>query len=136
MLKTSELIPQDLQEALQRQHYALFGHSAVKLCHYTKASIKNEKVCYKQKFYGIESHRCLQMTPATVFCNQQCIFCWRPLAGVKTDFSRYDKPEKFPPGNARIKVFPLSWFYGGADPLSEQMKSNRVLDKFCRAAQP
>ena len=75
-------MPQELLEALRRQHYAVFGHSAVKLCHYTKASIKQEKVCYKEQFYGIRCHRCLQMSPAVVFCNQQCIYCWRPLARV------------------------------------------------------
>jgi len=33
-------------------------------------------MCYKAQFYGIESHRCVQMTP-TLRCNQQCLFCWR-----------------------------------------------------------
>lgn len=82
-LKSKEFyMSKELLEALRRQHYAVFGHSAVKLCHYTKASIKQEKVCYKEKFYGIKCHRCLQMSPAVVFCNQQCIYCWRPIARV------------------------------------------------------
>jgi len=33
--------------------------------------------CYKQDFYGIESHRCLQMTPAMNECDHMCQFCWR-----------------------------------------------------------
>lgn len=33
-------------------------------------------MCYKHQFYGIESHRCVQMTP-TLRCNQRCLFCWR-----------------------------------------------------------
>jgi len=32
--------------------------------------------CYK-RWYGIESHRCLQLTPALQFCNLRCVFCWR-----------------------------------------------------------
>ena len=32
-------------------------------------------MCYKAQFYGIESHRCVQMTDLR--CNQQCLFCWR-----------------------------------------------------------
>ena len=55
---------------------------------------------------------------------------------VAHTYSRYDDPERFPGGHSRIKVLPLSWFYGGADPLAEEIKSNSVLDKFCRAAQP
>ena len=33
-------------------------------------------MCYKHQFYGIASHRCVQMTP-TLRCNQRCRFCWR-----------------------------------------------------------
>lgn len=33
-------------------------------------------MCYKHQFYGIESHRCVQLTP-TLRCNQRCLFCWR-----------------------------------------------------------
>jgi tRNA wybutosine-synthesizing protein 1 len=33
-------------------------------------------MCYKHQFYGISSHRCVQLTP-TLRCNQRCLFCWR-----------------------------------------------------------
>jgi tRNA wybutosine-synthesizing protein 1 len=33
-------------------------------------------MCYKHQFYGIASHRCVQLTP-TLRCNQRCLFCWR-----------------------------------------------------------
>ncbi|AEA47071.1 4-demethylwyosine synthase TYW1 [Archaeoglobus veneficus] len=70
-------IPQKLLKDLKG--YQIVGrHSAVKLCLWLKKSLRNMGVCYKQKFYGISSHRCLQMTPA-LFCNQNCIYCWRPL---------------------------------------------------------
>jgi tRNA wybutosine-synthesizing protein 1 len=38
-------------------------------------------MCYKHQFYGIESHRCVQMTP-TLRCNQRCLFCWRSFEHV------------------------------------------------------
>ena len=49
--------------------------------------------CYKEEFYGIQSHRCLQMTPAANVCNYRCLFCWR-FHGM-TDFgkSKYPEPE-------------------------------------------
>lgn len=66
------------QEVLERQGYRIVGeHSGVKLCHWTKASLTKGVGCYKQTFYGIESHRCLQMTPTVDACNLGCMFCWR-----------------------------------------------------------
>jgi len=64
---------------LKAQHYRFFGkreHSAAKLCLWTKKSIRNRGFCYKQAFYGVESHRCLQMSP-NVYCQLRCVFCWR-----------------------------------------------------------
>ncbi len=66
------------KEVLERQGYRIVGeHSGVKLCHWTKASLTKGAGCYKQTFYGIESHRCLQMTPTVDACNLGCMFCWR-----------------------------------------------------------
>lgn len=59
-----------------------------------KKSILNEGFCYKEKFYGIESHRCLQMSPAVPFCHQKCSFCWRDLSLTKTKWvGDYDDPK-------------------------------------------
>lgn len=70
-------LPEKLVETLTKQHYKVGSHSGVKLCHWTKESLTSGRTCYKQKFYGIESHRCLQMTPAVAWCQQKCVFCWR-----------------------------------------------------------
>ncbi|HKZ99458.1 MAG TPA: 4-demethylwyosine synthase TYW1 [Thermoplasmata archaeon] len=66
------------KEVLERQGYRIVGeHSGVKLCHWTKSALTRDVGCYKQTFYGIESHRCLQMTPTVDACNLACQFCWR-----------------------------------------------------------
>ena len=68
----------DYREILNKQQYRLYkDHAAVKLCHWMKESLIHGRTCYKQDFYGIESHRCLQMTPAINECSQLCQFCWR-----------------------------------------------------------
>jgi tRNA wybutosine-synthesizing protein 1 len=41
-----------------------------------KRALQGGDMCYKHQFYGISSHRCVQMTP-TLRCNQRCLFCWR-----------------------------------------------------------
>lgn len=66
------------KELLIKQQYRLHNdHAAVKLCHWMKESMLRERHCYKQDFYGISSHRCLQMTPAINECSHMCTFCWR-----------------------------------------------------------
>lgn len=66
-------------DALRRQGYQFFregSSAALKPCLWCKKALKGQEKCYKTQFYGIESHRCVQMTP-TLRCNQRCLFCWR-----------------------------------------------------------
>src|SRR5208282_410562 len=52
---------QDLSGELVGQGYQLTGkHSAVKLCYWSRESLTRGRDCYKGRFYGIESHRCLR----------------------------------------------------------------------------
>ncbi|MBS7652008.1 4-demethylwyosine synthase TYW1 [Candidatus Bathyarchaeota archaeon] len=77
-------IPEELRRVYRRQGYQLVGaHSAVKTCHWTRRSLNTggEEHCYKQRFYGIPCHRCLQMTPSLGRCLQSCVFCWRAQPG-------------------------------------------------------
>ncbi|MBM3308782.1 MAG: 4-demethylwyosine synthase TYW1 [Candidatus Altiarchaeales archaeon] len=84
----------NLKTLLEKQHYKLAGsHSAVKLCHWAKKSIMDEGFCYKQQFYGIQSHRCLQMTPSVAWCTHKCIFCWRMTEyTLGTELKEFDEP--------------------------------------------
>ncbi len=63
---------------LQKAKYGVYNHSAVELCHWTKKSFANEGNCYKHKFYGISTHRCMEMTPTAMNCENRCVYCWRP----------------------------------------------------------
>ena len=67
--------------------YHSIGDTAVQACGWTKNALRGEGTCYKHRFYGIQSHRCLQMTPV-VRCNERCVFCWRDHAG-----HAYELPE-------------------------------------------
>jgi len=73
------MITVDVKLMLKKQQYEVVGnHTRVKTCHWTKSDLRGEGGCYKNKFYGINSHQCLQMTP-TFTCNNACVFCWRDL---------------------------------------------------------
>lgn len=88
------MIPETLRKDMTRQHYKIVGnHSAVKLCTWLKKSIRDEGFCYKQKFYGIQSHRCLQMTPWIGCCNK-CLYCWRTIEKNPLKFGETDEPEE------------------------------------------
>jgi len=87
---------QDLSDTLADQGYQLTGrHSAVKLCYWTRESLTQGRDCYKGRFYGIESHRCLQMSPAIDSCNLHCRFCWRNQGWENDEMMpEYDDPEE------------------------------------------
>jgi len=70
----------ELKKLLEKQQYGFIGrHSAIKICTWTKKSLLDEDVCYKEQFYGIKAHRCCQMSPSVGFCSNRCLFCWRPI---------------------------------------------------------
>jgi tRNA wybutosine-synthesizing protein 1 len=85
----------DIQD-LQKKGYRFAGtkrHAAAKVCHWTRKSLVDEGVCYKERFYGIKSHRCLQMSPSIPFCQQKCLFCWRDVSITKTRWDEhFDEP--------------------------------------------
>ena len=71
-------MPTELREKLEKQGYHLLGkRGAFKACQWQKKALLHGDACYKQRFYGIESHRCVQMAPVVDKCTQSCDFCWR-----------------------------------------------------------
>jgi len=78
---------------LKKHGYHLIGkHSAVKTCLWLNKSLRNEGECYKSRFYGIASHRCIQMTP-TLVCNHRCLHCWRAVEIPVAIPESWDSPE-------------------------------------------
>ncbi len=108
------------REVLERQGYRIVGeHSGVKLCHWTKASLTKGVGCYKQTFYGIESHRCLQMTPTVDACNLGCLFCWRTQEWGSDSLLEVDDPAFIVEESLRAQRELLSG-YGGNPKVSRQ----------------
>jgi len=82
------MLTEKKREELYKQGYRIIGnHSAVKICGWTKNSLRNRGVCYKNTFYGIKSWRCVQMTPALQHCNFRCWHCWRDIATASREWS-------------------------------------------------
>ena len=72
-------IDPSIVEDMRKKAYGIYHHSAVQICSWTKKALLHEGTCYKNKFYGIDTHRCMEMTPVSVFCTNNCIYCWRPM---------------------------------------------------------
>jgi len=68
-----------VSEQLKKAKYGIADHSTVALCHWTKKSFKHEGSCYKHKFYGISTHSCMEFSPAGMYCENRCVYCWRPM---------------------------------------------------------
>lgn len=93
-------VPEELRRVYRRQGYHFAGgHSAVKTCHWVRKSLNTagEEHCYKQRFYGVPCHRCLQMTPSLGRCLQSCLFCWR---GTPENVGVHWEQTRFPEGEA------------------------------------
>jgi len=72
-------IKPSIMQQLKKSKYGVSDHSTVELCHWTKKSFRNEGDCYKRKFYGISTHRCMEFSPAGMHCENRCVYCWRPM---------------------------------------------------------
>jgi len=80
------MLKPELKKLLEKQQYEFIGnHSAIKICSWTKKSLIDEGVCYKEQFYGIKSHRCCQLSNTIGYCQNRCVFCWRPIEYTEAD---------------------------------------------------
>ena len=116
------MLPKKLKELMKKQHYALIGnHSALQICRWTKKSLLNQDVCYKQKFYGIQSHRCCQMTPAAAWCQHRCIFCWRAIEHTIGDKMKgeTDEPKEIIDNCIKAQKKQLIGFMGNKDQFGQ-----------------
>lgn len=84
-------------QQLKKAKYGVSDHSTVELCHWTKKSFSNEGDCYKHKFYGILTHRCMEFSPAGMHCENRCVYCWRPMEfydSMKMEPERVAEPKQ------------------------------------------
>lgn len=104
---------QRTREHLEKQQYRIVGGTgAVKLCHWMRQKLIHGRPCYKEEFYGVESHRCLQMTPAVNICNFRCLFCWRFHGMSSYDGTKHPEPEELLDGCIREQRSLVSGFKG------------------------
>jgi len=108
-------IPNHIKKRLLKAGYGVYAHATVELCHWLKKSLKNQGVCYKRTFYGIDTHRCVEFSPAGMMCEFRCIFCWRPTEFMKVVYMDEDEvldPEELMDGILKERRRLLSGYPG------------------------
>ncbi|MDH5374602.1 MAG: 4-demethylwyosine synthase TYW1 [Candidatus Bathyarchaeota archaeon] len=123
------LVPQPVMEALKKQRYHLVGrHSAVKRCRWLYETLIHDRPCYKQKFFGIRTHQCIQMTPVLFYCTQQCLFCWRAQNGDlgitwnEMKLPKWDLPEEIVERSIKAQSEILSGYNGNLKTNQQKLK--------------
>jgi len=106
---------EEILKDLKHKHYGLFGqHSAVEICSWNKKALRGQGVCYKQKFYNVDCHRCAQISPTALLCHFNCSFCWRPTEYMK-DWKmgkNIDDPKEIIEGLFKERIKLLTGFKG------------------------
>jgi tRNA wybutosine-synthesizing protein 1 len=117
------------KKQLEKQGYRFTGqHSSVKICEWTKRVLKNEGTCYKQKFYGINTHQCVQMTPSMA-CPNRCVFCWRSLDYYTSEnMDEFDDTKEIIENAVKEQVLLLSGF-GGNKKVDEKLLKESLKPK-------
>jgi len=123
------MLNKKLKETLKKQHYGIVGkHSLVDVCEWTKNSLRNRGECYKQKFYGIKSHRCCEVSPSA-FCQNKCVHCWRAIElseNRKIGLKECDNPLDLIDGFVKERAKLLMGFNG--NPVTEKSKFKESLE--------
>ncbi len=109
-----------VKDKLRRMNYGLVGEtSAVQICRWTKNSLRGDRGCWKEKFYGIRSSGCVQMTPSVMWCENKCLHCWRPIEmNLGTELPGVDDPVEI-----------LDGIIAKRREMLQGMKGNKEVDK-------
>ena len=114
---------EEIRKRLEKQHYRIVGENgAVKTCHWLKEKLLRGRPCYKESFYGISSHRCLQMTPTVNQCTENCLFCWRVQNFTETQIASVDDPIRLLDESIEAQRELISGFKGDPRVTNEMWK--------------
>ena len=105
---------EELVKDFQKKQYGFVKEASVQVCEWNKKAIRTngKKHCYKQDFYGADTLSCHQIAPNTFWCNNSCIFCWRPKEYMFGKVKKEVSPDEMIPGLIKERKRLLQGFYG------------------------
>lgn len=124
-------VREDIRKALEDAGYRIFNHSGVEICTWTKKALTEGEFCYKNKFYGIDTHRCMQISQAVAWCTNRCIYCWRANEEFMPGAEMLPKDEVDSPGETlerlrELRAKLLSGF-GGNPKVDKKMYEDALV---------
>ncbi|MFA5930906.1 MAG: 4-demethylwyosine synthase TYW1 [archaeon] len=110
----------NLKKDFSHKKYGFFEDASVQVCEWNKKALRSEgkNHCYKQDFYGADTLSCHQIAPTTFWCNNSCIFCWRPKEYMGSTPDNTSDPKKMIEGLIEERKKLISGF-GGHDKVSK-----------------
>jgi tRNA wybutosine-synthesizing protein 1 len=125
-------VEKEFRARLSEQGYHIVGeHSAVKRCKWLREALTKKRFCYKNAFYGIASHRCMQCTPALQFCSLACAFCWRTQkkeGEMPSGVFKWGEPGEIIEGMLKEQTRIVSG-YGGNERVDKEMWGESLAPK-------
>ncbi len=104
----------ELVSAFKKKQYGFCKEASVQICEWNKKTIRTngKERCYKQDFYGADTLSCHQIAPTTFWCNNSCIFCWRPKEYMIKKRVKEISPNEMIDGLIKERKKLLQGFYG------------------------
>jgi tRNA wybutosine-synthesizing protein 1 len=125
---SNDFSKQQVKNDFEKKKYGFFGDSAVQVCEWNKKAIRGKGHCYKQDFYGVDCISCHQITPLALWCNNSCVFCWRPKEYMAGKPPAGQSPEEIIKGLREARAKQLSGF-GGSEIHSKNNFENALKAK-------
>lgn len=123
----------NIEKDMQKKQYGIFNHSGVQICSWNKKTLRNQGVCYKEEFYGVDCHKCMQFSPAVMWCEQNCTFCWRPQENMSIlDFNKFvvNEPQDIIENLIEKRKKLLSGFGGNSEVDLLKLKESKIPNHF------
>ncbi|HNV01552.1 MAG TPA: radical SAM protein [archaeon] len=113
--KSVSFVSEELINDFKHKKYGFFKEASVQICEWNKNAIRGKGVCYKQDFYGADTISCHQIAPTTFWCNNSCLFCWRPKEYMGVTPPAPVDPSEMIEGLIKERKKLLTGFYGYAN---------------------
>jgi len=80
----------------EKKKYGFYESASIQVCEWNRDAIRTNgrEHCYKQDFYGADTVSCHQIAPTTFWCNNSCVFCWRPKEYMGSKPGKVPSPEE------------------------------------------